>query len=319
MLAELGHHRGRVVSNPRGPFRYNLRFLPLRAAVSDVSPGALGIVDEYPYWNRVFQLYGEERLQEAVEVMSQLGIGMYGDYSISGDVVYIEAATSEESEIVRINEHLELECIREQLPFEFDTLGHQLDSAYSRVRAVFEAPDSIRDTLLTLFLKDAAIPTAAWRDGYFSPKTQYGKICLPMPQDVDAILAAFGRGLAYQFAYEMSSRQAENWVLEAATLLASPEPTSIPVPKWLNEFDLNVALAPIDGTELSTQKLAEARTQTHRIGKYLLGHGGSAQFVRFLDEHTRAYETAGIGSATERATKSTYRMPVYDLFFAASH
>jgi len=314
LLFELGHDRGYLASGSRGPFRYNLSFLPLRAAVGTVSPGYLGFVDEFPYWNAVFELYRKDQVKQAVDLMEKIGIGMYADYATAGDIIYLEAATGDDSEIIRVADRLEVECIREQLPFAFDDLGHRLYIEYGEVRSTFGETAPEVDTLLSLLMSDAAIPTAIWRDGYFTPKTPYGKICLPMPQSIDRVLETFRRGLVYQFAFEASAGQADLWLLEAATVLVGslPSPSSLPD----DEGQLNRALFELDDTPAAIEHLGASRGCCHRIGNFLLDHGGPAQLVKCIEYHSVESHDFGVGRMTDKSLKATYGM-CFDELLAA--
>ncbi|MFI5385614.1 MAG: hypothetical protein ACHQ50_05775 [Fimbriimonadales bacterium] len=315
MLLELGHDRGYLVSSPRGPFRYNRRFatLPWRAPIGVVSPGNYGVLDEFHYWNAVLGLYRQDDLQGAIQVMDRIGIGMYGDYGMAGDIVYIEAATGEVSEIVRINERFEVECIRAQLPFAFDDLGNRLASAYSHVRSIFGDSTPPIDTLLTLLFTWATIPTATWRDGYFTPKTRYGKICLPMPQDLDVIEAGFRRELMFQFAFEASAGEAEPWLLEAATMMDGGSVAG-PASKLLFGESLNRTLYQESDSPEAFEMLSEAQDQCHRLGRTMLAFGGAERLVKCLEECARAAQSPGLGTITKRAIKAAYGLSFEDLF-----
>jgi|GEM_PF-4731303 len=316
MLLELGHDHGSLAEIPTGPFRYNLGLVPLRLPADALSPAAFGVLDEHPYWNAIFDLYRQDELKRAVEVMEKIGIGTCADYAIAGDIIYLEAATSDASEIVRIDEHLEVECIREQLPFPFDELGQRLAGMAPGLRNVFEHFPRKIDTLLTLLVNEATLPAACWRDGYFTPKELYGKICMPMPRDVDSILAGFTRGLVYQYAFEATARRSEFWLLEAATALdAEPgKPTSI---KWLDPDSLSRALAEMGESQPAIDHYAVAQRQCSRIGHYLIAKQGASRFVDMLIEHERLSAEPGLGSVTDRALKKVYGLSTADLFATA--
>jgi hypothetical protein len=312
VLLELGHNRG-FLAGSRGPFRYNLRMMPFRASVGLVSPGAFGIVDEFPYWNSVFELYADDNLKEATALMDQIGVGMYADYATPGDFIYLEAATSEDSEIIRIDDSLEVEVIQEQLPFTFDALAEQVRSAYKHVRSQFGSRAPASATLLTLVVQDAVIPTAAFRDGYITFKKMYGKICLPMPQDLSQIARGFRRGLIYQYGMELSAAQADLWLLEAATSITEDGGLESPG-AWLDPQPLDRALLEESDTREGFARLAAGRWQCRQIAEFLLQKGGSGNLVSCLAEHAKKSSFPGFGTITSRAMKATYGFSLDRLF-----
>lgn len=317
MLLELGHDRGFLASSTRGPFRNNLQVMPFRIPVGVISPGGLGILDQFPYWNAIFNLYRDENLDKAMAVVEEIGIGTYGDYALPGDFVFLEAATSADSEIIRLGEHLEVEVIREELPFSFDELASALLGAYKTVAQSFEQIAATVNTLATLLIKDGTIPTACFHDGYFTPKNAYGKICIPMPNGLGAIATTFTRGLVYQFGFEASDGQAEIWLLEAAQVLIEDKPVEMP-PVWNSPKDLGLALNQEEDTPEAFDRLAEAKSQCRKIGHYLVARGGSDRLVQCLLEHRALSGSPGHGSIGDRTLKSIYGLDSEGLFDEAA-
>lgn len=312
MLLELGHDRGFLVSSPRGPFRYNLRFLPLRAPVGIVSPGYLGVLDEFPYWNAVFDLYRKDRLDEALLVMKDLGIGMYGDYGMAGDFIYLEGITSDESEIIRLGDRLEMEVIRGQLPFPYEELTLLANATYDEVRLIGGGALEKTDTCITVLVKGGEIPGASWRDGYYTPKEPYGKICLPMPGVLPKVMTGMKRGLAYNLAFQIAGGQASLWLLEAFASVVTGSTGSHP-PMWLSPDQLDVALIEMDDSDEAIARLAYARAQSAAVGKYLSGHGGVDGILHCLSLH-RPSRTPSI--ATRHAVEKAYSMSPKELYVA---
>jgi hypothetical protein len=298
VLLELGHDRGYLASSPRGPFRWNRNWggLLLRPAVGVVSPGYLGIRDEYPYWNAVFDLYRQDDLEGAVKVVGRIGSGIYADYAIAGDIVWLEAETASEGEIIRIRERCEVEIVRTGEPDVKELLA-RIGTSYDEVLALFGPAHITRELLMTVFQQGRSIPTAQWRDGYFTPKRDYGKICLPASFDQTALK----RALVFAFAYELSSGFAALWLLEAATaLLDLPLPAQ---PSRLNERELERTLGRLYGEGDPEEELHHARAQAQTIGHKLLARGGAEKLVALLQNHKPSESKL---KSTDAAIRRTY-------------
>src|ERR1044072_3565283 len=302
MLLELGHDRGVLTSSLRGPFRFNLRLFP-RMPVGSASPAYIGVLDEFPYWNAVFDLYRRDEVQPAVELLEKIGIGMYGDYSVPGDIIYLEAATSADSEIIRVTDHLEIEVIREQLQFDFDTFAKAIATEYPRVCDFFGVLTPPVDTLLTVLLEKAEIPTAALRDGYTTPKSSYGKICLPNSGSIDALVEGFARCLLYQFGFEASSGLSDLWLLEATNALRKPDLAGGTV-NFTEAEELDHAIANVGDGDEDLKRVWLARKACWIIGDYLLKIGPPDKLIRCLADHREHIA----GNATGHTLHKTYGM-----------
>jgi hypothetical protein len=274
-----------------------------RMPVGSASPAYFGVLDDFPYWNAVFELYRKDELQAAVDLLEKIGIGMYGDYAIPGDLLYLEAATSADSEIVRLGERLEIEIVRSQLPFPFDELAGEVVKTYGEVKDFFGSAAPRVDTLLTLLIEGSSIPTASLRDGYFTPKTDYGKICLPMPQDLAGLRVAFAVELTYQLAFETSSGLADLWFMEAvtATMGLPSEPVE---PRWHSVSDLDRILCSDSDEESQVEAVRSARRQCRTLGDRLLSMHGPEGIVRCLTKHHGHLA----GRPTEHAMRAVYGM-----------
>lgn len=281
--------------------------------VGSASPAYLGVLDEFPYWNAVFDLYRRDELQPAAELMEKLGIGMYGDYAIVGDIIFLEAATSSESEIIRVSDHLEIEVIPGQLEFAFDDLAKVVEGAYRLTRDKFGVTVPPVDTLLTLLVKEGQVPTAALRDGYFTPKQSYGKICLSATNSVEDIAMAFSHELAYQFAFEITRGLSDLWLLEAATaLVGDSKPGDTRRLPDSGELDRTLCLQEDDDAALA--EVRRAREDCRQVGAYLLSQGQAQKFVSCLAAHREHL----VGNVTGHALHETYGMYTKEVFYHAS-
>ncbi len=243
-----------------------------------VSASFWGMVDDAPYWNGAVKLYHEDKLPEAYELASAVGMGSAGRHLSFYRLIESEWITRSNSQVVEVNEW-----------FSFEFMSAEVDTTLAgdliglAVEACNQAASRIGfrhgpKTLLTVLSGDSTIQWTSSPYGYCVDKYPYEKICLPSRLRKDPAL--FFMAVVHEYAHvatiNMGQGHCPRWLSEAISVhLAGQIDEAIRrrfqtgEETWLKPMELEVALGHLPNNQAEAEAQDVAYQEAGMIGNYL--------------------------------------------------
>jgi hypothetical protein len=283
MIFRVGHDRGFLGRNQRGPFAVNRH--PFHAAVGVVSPGGLGILNDFSGWNSVFEYYLRDELTEAMNLALEIGVGPQAEYSFFLAMLEAELAVSEGSEIESLGNGVELEVDPGQVSTaQREEIGKTLlGEVYSAGRRLPPASGSL---LVTILEPGALLPSVAFQEGFYAAKHNLGKLCLPAESTEDPVVLGrrIRRGMAYHVGAQRTADTADAWLLEAMTTLCDAQYQGKSSYQAMSPRELNLRLEGA-GNDDNLESWQDARALAAFLGGHALATRTMEELGKLLDAH----------------------------------
>lgn len=319
MVFEIGHGLGYLGRMSRGVFAPNRS--PWHAAVGAVGPSALGIPSDHGYWTQVFKAYQEDEVGVAIALAGNLGEGGQGEYAPFTAVLAAEAASTADTQIFAVTDEIEVETTGID-----DDLFTSIREARDRVWSILAPGVPRRPALVTFLSQGSYLPFPTMREGYFAPKMEYGKICLPSElwATSEALAVALRAQFASQVVWETTHANADLWVYESATSFVDAD-RSGPIREYLAPQELSHALMEESDEDDGLARLSSALAQASKIGRFLLLQFGEKAFSEFLAAHVpkgffgSLRESRADKPLTPEAAQKVYSLSDTEIFERARH
>lgn len=271
--------------------------------------------DDSARWDAAFELYDQDLLDEAWELIRDAGTGPWGSYLRWYRAIEAERASRALSIRERLNDRLTLEFVAGEVGTRFDDV----------VRATLETCDDLdrrldvdRDlpVLVAILARAVDAPWATNRHGYCARMVDYDKICLPayVLDDMEEYRAAMAHEYAHTISYHLAGGGAPQWLEEAISVLVEDlvdEEARAALESgeaaWLGPqaleayFEGEVRPSASSDSWLAAENPASfgpsaaddwavslAYEQAGAIGEYLMSIGDEKDIARFLREIGRA-------------------------------
>lgn len=268
-------------SHPLAPF-------PTRIAGA---PTMWGLVDDYPFWNAVIQLYDEDKLEGAFEVANRLGDGREGRGIYFYRLIEAEYALRRNGLVKELAPSLSLEYMPSEQEHRVDWLmgatAHVLDEMRTRLNWTGE-----EKVWVSVLPEQYDFAFASNRFGYCAQKTDFYKICLPAHAAADPTL--FGVTLAHELAHvvslSLSKQRLTKWLGEGFSVFISGEGDNRSRVAFLNKPQLWLAPRELEsqfgpGVDLDSLPKWLAYQQAGWVVRYAAKLQGIPGLMRLLEFH----------------------------------
>ncbi len=283
MIFRVGHDRGYLGRNQRGPFAVNRH--PFHVAVGIVSPGGLGILNDFSGWNSVFEYYLRDELAAAMNLATEIGMGPQAEYAFFLAMLEAELAVSEESEIETLGHGVELEVMPSQVASSRreEVAKTILGEVYSAGRRL---PTSAAPLLVTILEPGALLPSVAFSEGFYVVKHALGKLCLPAESIEDPVVLGrrVRRGMAYHVGAQRTADTADAWLMEAMTTLCDSQYEGKERFSPIGARELNLILEGA-GRDDNLETWQQARALAAFLGKHVLATRTLQELESLLNAH----------------------------------
>lgn len=279
-------------------------------------------------WEAAIDMYHQDRVVEAWDLISQLGIGDSGEYVRWYRVIEAEAVSRKGSQTLKLASWLTFEFVPREVLSLQKSLSKRALAACNRI-AVRLAWSHGPPTRISILAEEADAPWAVFPYGYCVSKEPYEKICLPSYLADDP--ADFNRAVAHEYAHvivsELSGGHAPRWLEESVAVLAeedpSPADTGTILEHWKDPDQLELALESRQIEDSPEDEVWYAYQQCGWIGRYLSNSGKDRGIRELLCAHqdegmwtNLSLRLRGL-DRVEGALRQTYRISVDQLFDAA--
>lgn len=321
MIFRLGHERGFLARNQRGPYVAN-KFPLFHAAIGAVAPSAIGIPNQYGVWNQVFSAYHADNLGAALDLAEQLGIGPQGEYGPFLAMLDAEVAAGLDSNIYQLAPALEFEVDEQFLPE--PGLGVAISVMREAVPLAAQAlPEPALPLLISALVPETQLPSLAFSKGYYVVKKEKGKLCLPADSfdEPERLGRRLRRGFAYHVGATRTGDTADAWLLEAMTTLVDAGLRTRHENAWLDEVRMNLILEGCDEPD-DLERWQQARWQAALIGFSVFRGHNEAGIAELLDAHLKTNLSTAFAvmrSPTREALQSAWGREMEQMFSRSAH
>lgn len=234
-------------------------------------------------WKAIVDLYFEDKVVEAFELIQRTGAGEAGFYLSRIRMIEAEAISRRGSEVKRLASYLEIEFIPEETPGGIDPYVPVILDACAWVSRSLRFAHGPPTRLA--FLSEAAnAPWATSPHGYCMDMYPYEKLCLPshLFRDAEQLLVTIAHEYAHVATLNVTQGRAPRWLEEAISMQFETEDddetldefVSDAIP-WLSPHDLDIAFGSPDQDEV-----VDAYEQSMWIGRFLRATYGDESISR---------------------------------------
>ncbi len=234
------------------------------------------LIRERASWDTVLELYYDDRLKEAVEMMEALGTGESAQWLSWVRLIEAEHVSIQGSKVERIADWLEFEYLPDEAGDVIEQFKPLILPACDRV-ATLLGWEHGAPTLIAILSEAADAPWATNPHGYCMDKYPYEKICLPAYLLDDPL--EFSEAVAHEYAHvatlNLTQGRAPDWLEEAVAMRFESQPDEEFLDefvsgalRWLSPMALDRAFASDeDGEEATLRAYEQARCVGHCLGE----------------------------------------------------
>ena len=269
---------------------------PLEAGLLPPAVWGMSRATNRPKWRVALKLYERDQVSEAYDVAFGAGVGDFGQFATALGIIEAEARTSNQSEITRVSDWMEVELVRNEQRRPASELGAIAQDAIQKVwsKIGLRTGDA---TMLTLLANDIVLPTFVDPTGYVVAKRSYVKYCLPAiaAEDDQRLHTQIQMLAACHAAGVISSYMAPPWLIGATEAVSDVAVTKEARygfcsggTKWSEPTHLNSKLLGQSLGANPVQAALDSLDQAVLIGRYLIEQKGIKTFRDLLSYHSPA-------------------------------
>lgn len=208
----------------------------LRGIPHPFTSGYFGAHD-WEQWQAAYQLYIDDRVEAALEIAIEIGVGFRAEKLPFFTMLEAEAATAAKSEVYRASDWLTIEWCPSEVAAPIDEVATIALNACETIARKFNWVHGIPTVITILTLES----DQGYRLGYETPKTSYEKICVAG----DSLSTAFFPTLlAHEYGHviaeNLSFSKIPTWLSEGCAMWGAEQLTKNPW-NWLSAGDLESA------------------------------------------------------------------------------